>query len=319
MLRIQKIKSRNCYTFKQQVPSIECKPQGSAMTLFIWAMLLLAHDVPLPFMRGQVSDLQSLFFAKLKVNPRTTLTGSFTWQIVTLVSLRCLSLSKASVTNAARPPWAPFAGLLLQTRGKLSSESIKVINLSTLFSCWRRQNSHTFHFNLNLEAHLVKPNSQSSPDIHVALHWCWRIASCALVASNIQVRGTKDDYFFIFLIANPTSKTCLVLPLPEQFWQSPGPTERNKGLGVCPKVWNFLRFSILPALAIPYQLSSSSCKWSHSPGSEAPAQSPPAVPEANNWGNVVKGCSSSDSVFEGNVFSVWFCVFMYVCCLRAEA
>lgn len=88
-----------------------------------------------------------------------------------------------------------------------------------------------------------------------------------------------------------------------------------EGLGVCPKVWNFLRFSILPALAIPYQLSSSSCKWSHSPGSEAPAQSPPAVPE----GNVVKGCSSSDSVFEGNVFSVWFCVFMYICCLRAEA
>ena len=41
-------------------------------------MLLLAHDVPLPFVRGQVSDLQSLLCAtKLKINPRTTLAGFF--------------------------------------------------------------------------------------------------------------------------------------------------------------------------------------------------------------------------------------------------
>lgn len=192
MLRIQKIKSRNCYTFKQQTPSIEGKPQGSAMTLFIWAMLLLAHDVPLPFMRGQVSDLQSLFCAKLKVNPRTTLTA--------VLNLSChrefvLFVSQQGICDQRQAaPWAPFAGLLLQTRGQIELNKYQsVINLNQLEStCQQKTQSqefqHTFRFqffNLNL-AHL--PNSQSSPDIH-ALHWCWRIASCALVASIIKDPG----------------------------------------------------------------------------------------------------------------------------------
>ena len=105
--------------------------------------------------------------------------------------------------------------------------------------------------------------------------------------------GTKDDFLLTissFSRQIPQVRRVVCHYLSNSDTISTGPAKRNKGLGFFPKVSNFVH-STLPALAIPYQLSSS-CK-SHSPGSEAPAQSPPAGP-ANN-------CSSSDIVFEGNV------------------